>query len=86
MGGRGAAGAEDAIYDSYAIRQFMGLDFAVEQVPDATALLDFRHLLEKRDRGKRLFESRNEIVDEQGWITLPEQRGPARRWNAGIHR
>jgi hypothetical protein len=25
----------------------MGLEFAVEQVPDATTLLHFRHLLEK---------------------------------------
>ena len=40
-------GVEDAIYDSYAMRRFMGLDFAVEQVPDATTLLHFRHLLEK---------------------------------------
>lgn len=26
---------EDAIYDSYAMRRFMGLDFAVDQVPYA---------------------------------------------------
>lgn len=39
-------GVEDAIYDSYAMRKFMGLDFTVEQVPDATTLLHFRHLLE----------------------------------------
>jgi len=38
-------GVEDAVYDSYAMRRFMGLDFAVEQVPDATTLLHFRHLL-----------------------------------------
>ena len=28
-------GVEDAIYDSYAMRKFMRLDFALEQVPDA---------------------------------------------------
>ena len=38
-------GVEEAIYDSYAMRRFMGLDFALEQVPDATTLLHFRHLL-----------------------------------------
>jgi len=37
-------GVEDAIYDSYAMRRFMGLDFTREQVPDATTLLHFRHL------------------------------------------
>ena len=61
-------GVEDAIYDSYAMRRCMGLDFSVEQVPDATTLLHFRHLLETHDLGKVLFESRNEIFDEQGWI------------------
>ena len=35
-------GVEDAVYDSYAMRRFLGLDFAVEQVPDATTLLHFR--------------------------------------------
>ncbi len=40
-------GVEEAIYDSYAMRRFMGLDFTVEQVPDATTLLHFRHLLEQ---------------------------------------
>jgi len=61
-------GVEDAIYDSYAMRRFMGLDFAVEQVPDATTLLHFRHLLEKHQLGEKLFEAQNQIFDEQGWI------------------
>lgn len=30
------AGIEDAIYDSYAMRSFMHLDFLIDQVPDAT--------------------------------------------------
>jgi IS5 family transposase len=61
-------GVEDAIYDSYAMRAFMGLDFTVEQVPDATTLLHFRHLLEKHHLGERLFEAQNEIFEQQGWI------------------
>lgn len=61
-------GVEDAIYDSYAMRRFMGLDFAVEQVPDATTLLHFRHLLEKHQLGEKLFAAQNEIFTEQGWI------------------
>ena len=39
-------GVEDAIYDSYAFRKFMGINFNEEQVPDATTLLKFRHLLD----------------------------------------
>jgi IS5 family transposase len=61
-------GVEDAVYDSYAMRRFMGLDFAVEQVPDATTLLHFRHLLEKHQLGEKLFAAQNEIFEEQGWI------------------
>ena len=61
-------GVEEAIYDSYAMRRFMGLDFAVEQVPDATTLLHFRHLLEKHTLGEKLFEAQNQIFTEQGWI------------------
>jgi len=61
-------GVEDAIYDSYAMRRFMGLDFTLEQVPDATTLLHFRHLLEKHELGEELFESQNRIFTEQGWI------------------
>ena len=40
-------GVEDAIYDSYAMRRFLGLDFTVERVTDATTLPHVRHLLEK---------------------------------------
>ena len=61
-------GVEEAIYDSYAMRRFMGLDFAVEQVPDATTLLHFRHLLEKHRLGEKLFQAQNQIFDEQGWM------------------
>jgi IS5 family transposase len=61
-------GVEEAIYDSYAMRRFMGLDFTVEQVPDATTLLHFRHLLEKHELGQKLFAAQQEIFEQQGWI------------------
>ena len=49
-------GIEDAIYDSYSMKQFLRIDFRKQQVPDATTLLRFRHLLEKHDVGKRIFD------------------------------
>ena len=61
-------GVEDAVYDSYAMRRFLGLDFAVEQVPDATTLLHFRHLLEKHELGEKLFAAQNQIFEDEGWI------------------
>ena len=45
-------GMEDVIYDSQAIRNFVGIDLSRESAPDATTLLKFRHLLE-RHRGYR---------------------------------
>jgi IS5 family transposase len=61
-------GVEDTIYDSYAMRRFMGLDFGVEQVPDATTLLHFRHLLEEHKLGERLLAAQSEIFEKEGWI------------------
>ncbi len=61
-------GVEVAVYDSYAMRRFMGLDFAVEQVPDATTLLHFRHLLEAHQLGERLLAAQNEIFEQEGGL------------------
>jgi IS5 family transposase len=61
-------GVEEAIYDSHAMRRFMRLDFSVEQVPDATTLLHFRHLLEQHHLGKALFGALNRLFEENGWI------------------
>jgi len=57
---------EDSIYDSYAMRCFVGLDFHEEQVPDATTLLKFRHLLEKHHLGEKLFRSINDFLESNG--------------------
>ncbi|MBR1693021.1 MAG: IS5 family transposase [Lachnospiraceae bacterium] len=46
---------EDAIYDSYAMRSFIHIDFLSEQVPDATTLLKFRQLLEQHKIGEQIF-------------------------------
>ena len=37
-------GIEDSVYNSYAMRSFMHIDFNEQQVPDATTLLKFRHM------------------------------------------
>ena len=50
---------EDAIYDSQALRDFVGIDLSRESVPDATTLLKFRRLLVTNDLTKALFEEIN---------------------------
>lgn len=57
---------EDAIYDSQAMRDFIGIDLAVERVPDATTLLRFRHRLETHALTQRIFEEINASLAEQG--------------------
>ena len=49
-------GVEDGIYDSYALRSFMKINFVDEQVPDATTLLKFRHLLEQHGIGVQVVQ------------------------------
>lgn len=59
---------EDAIYDSQALRNFMGINLGVESVPDATTLLKFRRLLEDHGLAKVLFESINAQLSERGLL------------------
>ncbi len=57
---------EDAIYDSYAMRKFIGIDFMTETVPNEMTLCQFRHLLETHKLNKRFFEKIERIMDETG--------------------
>ncbi|KAB7623423.1 transposase, partial [Alkalilimnicola sp. S0819] len=59
-------GIEDAIYDSQAIRRFVGIDLSRESAPDATTLLKFRRLLERQGLTRRIFETINGHLAEQG--------------------
>jgi IS5 family transposase len=47
---------EEALYDSLAMRRFVGIDLGREPVPDETTVCRFRHLLEAHDLGLRLFD------------------------------
>ena len=59
-------GVEDAIYDSQAIRAFVGIDLNRESAPDATTLLKFRRLLEKHELTRMIFETINGHLAAQG--------------------
>ena len=47
---------EEALYDSAAMRRFVGIDLGREPVPDETTVCRFRHLLEAHDLGRQLFD------------------------------
>jgi IS5 family transposase len=59
---------EDAIYDSQAICQFVGIDLGRESAPDATTLLNFRHLLEQHALTQAIFEAINAHLAQKGLL------------------
>ena len=59
-------GTEDALYDSQAIRGFVGIDLNREAAPDATTLLKFRRLLEAHQLTESIFDAINVHLAEKG--------------------
>jgi transposase, IS5 family len=57
---------EEALYDSAALRAFVGIDLGREPVPDATSLLRFRHLLEKNRLGEAIFAEVGALLQSKG--------------------
>jgi IS5 family transposase len=61
-------GIEDAVYDSQAIRRFIGIDLNVNTAPDATTLLKFRRLLETHSLTKVVFDTINGHLAAKGLL------------------
>jgi len=59
---------EDALYDSQALQSFARIDLSAEGVPDATTLLNFRHLLETHGLCKGLFTAINADLTARGLL------------------
>ena len=57
---------EDALYDSAAMRGFVGIDLGREPAPDETTICKFRHLIEARGLGEKLFAAVNEHLSAKG--------------------
>ncbi len=57
---------EEALYDSRAMREFARIDLGNESAPDETTILNFRHLMEKRDFGAELLRLVNVYLAENG--------------------
>ena len=58
--------AEEALYDSRAMRDFVGIDLGREPVPDETTVCRFRHLLEQHDLGRQLFDEVQRHLEAKG--------------------
>ena len=57
---------EEALYDSLAMRSFVGIDLGREPVPDETTVMRFRHLLEKHKLGAKIFEEVGRLLQQRG--------------------
>jgi len=57
---------EEALYDSRAMRRFVGIDLGREPAPDETTICKFRHLLEAHNLGDQLFVLINDYLQENG--------------------
>ena len=56
---------EDLLYEAESVRRFVGLKLT-EPLPDETTILHFRHLLEKGQLGRGVFEEINAHLESKG--------------------
>lgn len=57
---------EDCIYDSVAMRNFVGIDLGREGAPDETAICKFRHLIEDQGLGEKTLTAVNDHLNAKG--------------------
>ena len=62
---------EEALYDSRAMRRFVGIDLGREPAPDETTVCKFRHLLEAHNLGDQLFALIAEYLEDNGLTCTP---------------
>ncbi len=59
-------GAEDALYESPALRRFVEVDLGRAPAPDESTILQFRHLLEKHELGGAMLNTVNQYLESRG--------------------
>ena len=59
-------GVEELLYESSAVRRFVGVDLGIAAAPDETTILRFRHLLERHDLGGLMLDAVNVHLEAKG--------------------
>ncbi len=77
-------GAEEALYDIQSMRAFVGLELGRDCVPDETTILNLRHLLERHDLTKAIFEGVAEHLAAKGELLRGGTIGRARLSRAQV--
>src|SRR6266403_1728358 len=60
--------AEDAVYDSEAMRRFTRVELSEDVVPDESTILRFRHLLEAHRLTAAMFEAVNTLLTGEATV------------------
>lgn len=60
--------AEDALYDSEAMRRFVGVELSEDAIPDETTILHFRHLLETHHLTAQVFALVRGLLETKGLL------------------
>ncbi|MFC1861322.1 IS5 family transposase [Chloroflexota bacterium] len=63
---------EDSLYDIESMRRFADIDLEVDVIPDETTILNFRHLLERHNLTKEIFEQPKQYLMEKGLLLREE--------------
>lgn len=58
---------EEALYESASMRDFVGIDLGREPAPDETTVCKFRHLVERHEVGRQIFEQVGAHLQSQGF-------------------
>jgi transposase, IS5 family len=59
---------EDALYDMESLRRFAGIELGQDEVPDETTILNFRHLLERHQLTRKLFQQVSHHLADRGLL------------------
>ena len=59
---------EDALYENQTFLSFSGLSRGVDNIPDETTILNFRHLLERHNLSKAIFDEVKAILAAKGLL------------------
>ena len=58
---------EESLYESNSMREFVSIDLGREPAPNETTACKFRHLLERHDLGRQVFERVGQHLQSQGF-------------------
>ena len=58
--------AEESLYDSEAMRRFVGIELGDDRIPNETTILNFRHLLERHGLTEAIFAEVNVHLADNG--------------------